>query len=64
MQCLTPDKLTGVFKHVVGVCESIFVVELSCWSWSRIRDILGTRVRGGKVSQDSNQRFVMSMVVM
>jgi hypothetical protein len=29
MQCLTPDKLTGVFKHVVGVCESIFVVELS-----------------------------------
>lgn len=29
MQCLTPDKLTGVFKHVVVVCESIFVVELS-----------------------------------
>jgi len=29
MQCLTPDKLTGVFKYVVGVCESIFVVGLS-----------------------------------
>lgn len=63
MQCLTPDKLTGVFKHVVFVCESIFVVELG-GCFSRIRDILEVRVRGGNVSQDRNQRFVMSMVVM
>jgi len=51
---------------VVMCCESIFVVELrvvpmvSC----RIRDILETIVSGGRTSQDRNQGFVMSMVVM
>ena len=46
MQCLTPDKLTSFFGNVVGVCESIFVVELMLMV-RRFRDILDTIVRGG-----------------
>lgn len=46
-------------------CESIFVVELRGANGKRrIRDILETRVIGGRTSQDRNQGFVMSMVVM